>query len=157
MNNDAPTATHVIDDGPIATNLTVSAAALREIGEANENGLFPRRNGRKRCRGELWKMRTRGCLNANGERVVLRTVVEKRTVYTTEAWIDAYFTALAATPKAAQLPSDRERRRRSYANTRRTPQITPSAAATLRKHGLANAASIDTEVDDRPVQGGGNG
>ena len=123
-----------------AANAAVSASDLIEINEANDKALIPRRRGRKRCRTELWAMRTRGTVNSRGERVVLQTIVEKRTVYTTKEWIDAYFSALAA---PAAPPSPRERRRRSYANTHGTPQLSPVAAATLRKHGLAAAAGLD--------------
>ena len=117
----------------------IVAGHLIELGDAANQGLIPYRRGRKRSRSELWAMRTRGCVNARGERVVLRTIVEKRTVYTTRAWIAEYYEALAA-PTATTSP--RERRRRSYANTRPTPQIAPDAAATLRRHGLASAAGL---------------
>jgi len=119
---------------------TITAANLVELGEANERGLIPRRRGRKRSRTELWVMRTRGTANARGERVVLRTIVEKRTVYTSEAWINDYFAALAS---PSSPPSRREGRRRSHANTHCTPQMNPDAMATLRKHGLAAAAGLD--------------
>ena len=123
----------------------VRATDLIEINFANTQGLIPGRRGRKRCRAELWAMRTRGTVNARGERVVLRTIVEKRTVYTTVEWIDAYFSSFAA-PEAS--PSRRERRRRSYANRNNTPQMSLDAAATLRKHGLAAAAGLEAPTGE---------
>jgi hypothetical protein len=130
-----------------ATRPAVVAADLIEINEANDRGLIPRRRGRKRCRTELWAMRTRGTVNSRGERVVLQTILEKRTVYTTKEWIDAYFSALAST---SAPPSARERGRRSYANTHATPQLSREAAATLRKHGLAAAAGLEPQIRTEP-------
>jgi len=126
--------------GPIDAS-AIHAADLIEISEANERGLIPRRRGRKRSRTELWAMRTRGTVNTRGERIVLRTIAEKRTTYTTVEWINDYFSALAAPPTPR---SPRENRRRSYANTHITPQLSPDAAATLRKHGLAAAAGLNS-------------
>lgn len=141
VNSPTPTATSSTGlAGDAANAAVVCAADLIEINQANNDGLFPRRRGRKRSRTELWAMRTRGTVNACGECVVLRTIVERRTVYTTKEWIDDYFAALAA---PATPPSPRESRRRSHANTHATPQMSPDAAATLRKHGLAAAAGID--------------
>jgi hypothetical protein len=124
----------------------ISATDLIEIGDANATGLIPRRRGRPRSRTELWAMRTRGCVNAQGDRVVLRTIVERRTVYTTLRWINEYFAALATRPVA---PSDRERRRRSHGNRHPTPQVTPDAASVLRRHGLASCAGLQA-----PERGG---
>ncbi len=123
-----------------ADGAQVRAGELIELGQANDEGLIPRRRGRKRSRTELWRMVTSGRRNAAGERIVLRTVREGRTVYTTRAWLDDYFGAFAV-PVPGPVPA-REARRRSYANTHPTPQCAPDAAAALRRHGLGDAAGL---------------
>ena len=144
MNTATPTATSRTGlHGDAANAAVVSAAHLIEIGEANDKAMIPRRRGRKRSRTELWKMHTHGRVNAAGERIVLKVVREGRTVFTTAAWINDYFASFVhqSTP-----PTTRERHRRSHANTRSTPQMSPNAAATLRKHGLAAAAGRGAEA-----------
>ena len=135
------TTNHNLATGHPAGEVVISSCDLIETNEANDKGLIPRRKGRKRSRTELWAMRTRGRMNAHGERVVLRTIVEGRTVYTTADWINDYFASFAAGLPAP--PSPRECRRRSYANRNSTPQISLDAVATLRKHGLAGAAGVE--------------
>lgn len=114
-----------------------------EVNEAASSGLIPKRNGRARCRGELWRMAVHGTRSAAGTKVKLRTIKDGRTRYTTPAWIAEYFSALAGQPNAA--PTPREQRRRSYANKHETPQMNPAAAATLRRHGLGRAAGLGGE------------
>ena len=123
----------------------VRAVDLILMSDANDKGLIPRRRGRKRSRTDLWNMHTKGRKNAAGELIKLRVVREGKTIFTSAAWIDAYFGALAA---PAAPPSPRERRRRSHANTRSTPQMSADAAATLRKHGLAAAAGLEAPAGD---------
>ena len=118
----------------------INAADLVEIGMANKVGFIPSRDGRKRSRTEIWRMHTRGRVNAAGQRIVLKVVREGRTTFTTREWINEYFSSFV---HHNVPPTPRERRRRSHANTHVTPQMTPEAAATLRRHGLAAAAGID--------------
>lgn len=129
-----------------------SASELVEIGQANDQGLIPRSRGRKRSRSQLWKMHRVGRQNAAGERIRLRVVVEGRTVFTTAAWIDDYFRAFEVGAGVEAEPTQRERRRRAHANTHATPQMSPDAVATLRRHGLSQAAGIDRAEQ---VAGGG--
>lgn len=141
MNSATPTETSRTGlVGDAANMAVVVATELIEIGEANDKAMIPRRRGRKRSRTELWKMHTHGRVNAAGERIVLKVVREGRTVFTTAAWINDYFASFV---HHVEPPTARERRRRSHANTRKTPQMSPDAAATLRKHGLAAAAGLD--------------